>query len=114
MGLFKAGVCSLAICQVILAQAPPVTDTALVNAGKGQEVLRKINGRWWSQDNREGYPPSKDRPVLPPPAVSARTGGIAPAMDEKGRSGTGFGSAESHLRKRRPCVLVLLCFQRNQ
>lgn len=49
----------LAISQLILAQAPHVTDTKLVNSGKGQEWLRKINGRWWSQDNREVYPPSK-------------------------------------------------------
>jgi len=50
----------LAVCQVMLAQEPHVTDTKLVNSGKGQEWLRKINGRWWSQDNREVYPPSKD------------------------------------------------------
>jgi hypothetical protein len=50
----------LAICQALLAQAPHVTDTKLVNSGKGQEWLRKINGRWWSQDNREVYPPSKN------------------------------------------------------
>jgi hypothetical protein len=50
----------LAICQAILAQSPHVTDTKLVNSGKGQEWLRKINGRWWSQDNREVYPPSKN------------------------------------------------------
>src|SRR5690348_6287112 len=48
----------LALCPVILAQAPHVTDTTTVNAGKGQELLRKINGRWWTQDNREVYPPS--------------------------------------------------------
>src|SRR5271165_4928723 len=61
MDLFKAGVqlCGcLALCQVIAAQAPYVTDTKLVNAEKGkQELLRKINGRWWSQDNREVTPP---------------------------------------------------------
>jgi hypothetical protein len=61
MDLFKAGVqlCAfLAFCQVISAQAPYVTDTKLVNAEKGkQELLRKINGRWWSQDNREVTPP---------------------------------------------------------
>jgi hypothetical protein len=62
MALLKAGVrlCAwIAVCQVILAQAPHVTDTKLVNSGKGKELLRKINGRWWSQDNREVYPPSK-------------------------------------------------------
>jgi len=62
MQLLKAGVrlCAwIAVCQVILAQAPRVTDTKLVDAGKAKELLRKINGRWWSQDNREVYPPSK-------------------------------------------------------
>ena len=49
----------LAICPVIQAQAPHVTETRFVNEGKGQELLRKINGRWWSQDNREVYPPSE-------------------------------------------------------
>ena len=49
----------LSISHVILAQAPHVTDTRLVNEGTGQELLRKINGRWWSQDNREVYPPSE-------------------------------------------------------
>jgi outer membrane protein assembly factor BamE (lipoprotein component of BamABCDE complex) len=62
MDLLKAGVrffAWLALSQLLLAQAPQVTDTKLVDAGKGQELLRKINGRWWSQDNREVYPPSK-------------------------------------------------------
>jgi hypothetical protein len=62
MQLLKAGVrlCAwITACQVILAQAPRVTDTKLVDAGKAKELLRKINGRWWSQDNREVYPPSK-------------------------------------------------------
>jgi len=62
MALLKAGVrlwAWIAVCQVILAQAPRVTDTKLVDAGKTKELLRKINGRWWSQDNREVYPPSK-------------------------------------------------------
>jgi hypothetical protein len=52
----------LAIARVSLAQAPHVTETKLVDnweSGKGQALLRKINGRWWSQDNREVYPPSK-------------------------------------------------------
>jgi hypothetical protein len=45
----------VAVCLMVLAQAQQVTDTKLVD----HEVLRKINGRWWSQDNREVYPPSK-------------------------------------------------------
>jgi hypothetical protein len=52
----------LAISRVSLAQAPHVTETKLVDnweSGKGQALLRKINGRWWSPDNREVYPPSK-------------------------------------------------------
>lgn len=53
--------CALvAVCLMALAQAQQVTDTKLVNHGKNQELLRKINGRWWSQDNREVYPPGKD------------------------------------------------------
>ncbi|HYL72737.1 MAG TPA: hypothetical protein VEU96_00950 [Bryobacteraceae bacterium] len=63
MNLLKAGVrlCAwLAISQaILLAQPPHVTDTKLVDEGKNQQRLRKINGRWWSQDNREVYPPSK-------------------------------------------------------
>jgi outer membrane protein assembly factor BamE (lipoprotein component of BamABCDE complex) len=49
------------MCPVILAQDPHVTETKLVNAEdrKGKELLRKINGRWWSQDNREVTPPAK-------------------------------------------------------
>jgi hypothetical protein len=61
MDLLKAVVrlCAwLAICQAIVAQPPHVTDTKLVDEGKNQQWLRKINGRWWSQDNREVYPPS--------------------------------------------------------
>ncbi|MBZ5611088.1 MAG: hypothetical protein LAP38_22730 [Acidobacteriia bacterium] len=49
----------LAICPLILAQAPRVTETKWVGLGNDKQLLRKINGRWWSQDNREVYPPSK-------------------------------------------------------
>jgi hypothetical protein len=65
MGFPRAAVCMcawLSICQLTLAQVPRVTETKLVDnweKGKGKELLRKINGRWWSQDNREVYPPSK-------------------------------------------------------
>lgn len=49
----------LAFCPAILAQN--VTATKWVEnweTGKGKEFLRKINGRWWSQDNREVTPPA--------------------------------------------------------
>jgi len=43
---------------VALAQAQEVTDTKEVSTpGGGHEVLRKINGRWFSEDNREVNPP---------------------------------------------------------
>ena len=41
------------------AAAQTVTATKLVSYKKGKELLRKINGRWWTNDNREVYPPSK-------------------------------------------------------
>ncbi len=54
----------LLLCRLLLAQAPSVTGTKWVEnwdeTGKGREQLRKINGRWWSQDNREVFPPAKD------------------------------------------------------
>jgi len=64
MSLLKAGVCAwLSIGPLMLAQAPHVTDTKVVDnweeKGHGKEVLRKINGRWWTQDNREVTPPGK-------------------------------------------------------
>lgn len=63
MNFRTAGVCLgawLAMCPAIPAQAPHVTDTKWVSTGGGKkELLRKINGRWWSPDNREVYPPSK-------------------------------------------------------
>ncbi len=49
----------VAVWLMAAAHAQQVTDTKLVDVGKTQELLRKINGRWWSQDNREVYPPSK-------------------------------------------------------
>ncbi len=48
----------LAVATAVLAQAPRVTETKLVGLGNEKQLLRKINGRWWSQDNREVYPPS--------------------------------------------------------
>lgn len=42
-----------------LAPAQTVTATQWVTHGKGKELLRKINGRWWSNDNREVFPPSR-------------------------------------------------------
>jgi outer membrane protein assembly factor BamE (lipoprotein component of BamABCDE complex) len=54
--LFCLCVCFL-ICRISLAQQ--VTETKWVDSGKDRQLLRKINGRWWTQDNREVYPPSK-------------------------------------------------------
>ena len=48
-----------ASCAISLAQGPTVTATKWVDYGKNRELLRKINGRWWSQDNREVNPPAK-------------------------------------------------------
>jgi hypothetical protein len=52
------------VCQLVLAQGPAVTATKWVDnweqKGAPREQLRKINGRWWSQDNREVTPPAKD------------------------------------------------------
>lgn len=39
--------------------AQVVTATKLVSHGKSKELLRKINGRWWTRDNREVYPPGR-------------------------------------------------------
>lgn len=54
----------LFVCQLLLAQAPVVTDTKWVEnweeKGTPREQLRKINGRWWSQDNREVQPPAQE------------------------------------------------------
>jgi len=46
---------------LLLVQSMPaqlVTDTKEVRYKDGEELLRKINGRWWSQDNREVKPPA--------------------------------------------------------
>ncbi len=52
----------LFVCPLVLAQV--VTDTKWVEnwdeKGTPREQLRKINGRWWTQDNREVTPPAKD------------------------------------------------------
>jgi hypothetical protein len=63
MNLRATGV-TVFFCQLAVAQAPVVTDTKWVEnweeKGTSREQLRKINGRWWSQDNREVTPPGKD------------------------------------------------------
>ena len=42
------------------AQKPVVTATEWVSIGNNKkELLRQINDRWWTQDNREVYPPKK-------------------------------------------------------
>jgi hypothetical protein len=52
------------VCQLVVAQAQVVTATKWVEnweeKGTPREQLRKINGRWWSQDNREVTPPAND------------------------------------------------------
>jgi hypothetical protein len=49
---------ALVLCAVLRISAQQVTDTVTVNADNDrQELLRKINGRWFSQDNREVNPP---------------------------------------------------------
>ena len=52
------------VCHLLFAQSPIVTATKWVNnweeKGKGREQLRKINGRWWSEDNREVHPPAQE------------------------------------------------------
>jgi len=52
------------LCKLVFAQAPVVTATKWVEnweeKGTPREQLRKINGRWWSEDNREVTPPAKD------------------------------------------------------
>jgi outer membrane protein assembly factor BamE (lipoprotein component of BamABCDE complex) len=52
---------SVLLCPLVLAQV--VTDTKWVESweekGTPREQLRKINGRWWTQDNREVTPPGK-------------------------------------------------------
>ncbi|HEX5230467.1 MAG TPA: hypothetical protein VFW44_22300 [Bryobacteraceae bacterium] len=51
------------LCDGAAAQAPVVTETKWVEnwdeKGTPREQLRKINGRWWTQDNREVQPPGK-------------------------------------------------------
>jgi hypothetical protein len=58
---YRALALCLFVCPSLLAQAPHVTDTKVVDnwevKGQGPELLRKINGRWWTRDNREVYPP---------------------------------------------------------
>src|SRR5579871_1288152 len=50
-------IAALAISQAAWAQEPVVTATKMVEYRKTQVQLRKINGRWFSPDNREVYPP---------------------------------------------------------
>jgi hypothetical protein len=50
----------LFVCYAAALQAQEVTATKTVEnweSGKGRTVLRKINGRWWTEDNREVQPP---------------------------------------------------------
>jgi hypothetical protein len=47
---------------LLWAQEPVVTATKEVRVGRNQrEVLRKINGRWWTRDNRLVNPPKDQK-----------------------------------------------------
>ena len=64
MGMGKAIVLVLfsvaCLVEAANAQAPVVTDTQWVSTGRNsKELLRKINGRWWTEDNRLVSPPSR-------------------------------------------------------
>ncbi|HZU25446.1 MAG TPA: hypothetical protein VFA04_07980 [Bryobacteraceae bacterium] len=57
----KPFVCAwLAICPLYVAQEPVVTQTKVIKGEdwKTDVTIRRINGRWWSPDDREVYPPS--------------------------------------------------------
>ncbi len=49
-----------ALALAALAQAPVVTATQWVNYHKGKMLLRRINGRWWTDDDRQVNPPAKE------------------------------------------------------
>jgi hypothetical protein len=57
----------LALGRVASAQVPVVTETKKVEIaekdGQKKQVLRKINGRWWSEENREAAPPADGKGV---------------------------------------------------
>ncbi len=57
----RALAASILLGQLLLAQEPVVTATKRVEnwetKGKKYELLRKINNRWWTEDDREVYPP---------------------------------------------------------
>lgn len=48
------------VLSAVAMSAQVVTATKLVDYEHRKELLRKINGRWWTQDNREVYPPGKN------------------------------------------------------
>ncbi len=45
----------------VSAISQTVTETRMVNAGQKKVLLKKINNRWFSPDNREVYAPGKNR-----------------------------------------------------
>ncbi len=55
----------LAVGRPALAQVPVIAETKKgeiwESAGPKKQVLRQINGHWWSEDNREVTPPAKDK-----------------------------------------------------
>ena len=57
------GLLALLLALPALAQESVVTATTWVDDWtghhKGKVLLRKINGRWWTDDNREVYAPGK-------------------------------------------------------
>jgi len=66
MHMRTAALATLAFLGLVLpafAQEPVVTATIWVDDWtghhKGKVLLRKINGRWWTDDNREVYAPGK-------------------------------------------------------
>jgi hypothetical protein len=59
----------------LCAQAPVVTDTERVRVGSNKtELLRKINGRWWTQDNRLVNPPSSRTSGFPFWTITSKPG----------------------------------------
>jgi hypothetical protein len=60
---FRRASAILVVCYAASLQAQEVTATKWVEdweSGKQKTELRKINGRWWTEDNREVTPPGKN------------------------------------------------------
>lgn len=50
--------CLLIFASPLLPQTVTATAAAKLEPGRKVENVRKINGRWWSDDNREMFPPA--------------------------------------------------------